>query len=110
VLRLAVGLVPVRFADDGRVWLESPPANLTPWPDAGLAAAALGLPPSALDPALPVESAGGRQLFVPLRERAQVEAARVELAAYAKLCTSGPKSLYSFAPGARHSAHPFTVP
>ena len=108
-LRLGVGLVPVRFADDGRVWLESPPANFMPFGDAELAAAALGLPESALDPALPVESAGGRQLFVPLRERAQVEAARVEPAAYAKLCATGPKSLYCFARGARDPRNHFTV-
>jgi len=110
VLRLGVGLVPVRFAEDGLVWLESPAANLTPFADAELAAAALGLPASALDPALPVESAGGRQLFVPLRERAQVEAARVESAAYAKLGARGaPTSLYCFAPGARNPRNQFTV-
>ena len=108
-LRLGVGVVPVRFAADGLVWLESPPADLTPFSDAELAAAALGLPSSALDPALPVESAGGRQLFVPLRDRAAVEGARVEPAAYAKLGASGPKSLYCFAPGARDPRNHFTV-
>lgn len=108
-LRLGVGVVPVRFAADGLAWLESPPADLTPFGDAELAAAALGLPPAALDPALPVESAGGRQLFVPLRDRARVEAARVEPAAYAKLCARGPKALYCFARGARDPRNQFSV-
>lgn len=109
-LRLGVGLVPVRFAADGLVWLESPPANLTPFGGPELAAAALGLAKDALDPALPVESAGGRQLFVPLRSRAELDRARVEPAAYAALGASGaPTSLYCFARGARDPRNHLSV-
>ena len=110
VLRLGVGLVPVRFADDGLVWLESPPARFAPLGSPELAAAALGLSASALHPSLPVEAAGDRQLFVPLRDRAQLDAARVEPAAYAKLGASGaPTSLYCFARGARDPRNHFSV-
>jgi trans-2,3-dihydro-3-hydroxyanthranilate isomerase len=112
VLRLGVGLVPVRFAADGVAWLESPPARFEPLPAPELAAAALGLPASALDPALPVEvqRTGANQLFVPLRDVAAVERARVEATQYEKLMASGaPGSLYVFARGARDPRNHFTV-
>ena len=110
VLRLGVGLVRVRFGDDGLVWLESPAAGLVPFPAPELAVAALGLPAAALHPTLPVESAGDRQLFVPLRDLARLEAAHVEPAAYAKLGASGaPSSLYCFARGTRDPGNHFSV-
>jgi trans-2,3-dihydro-3-hydroxyanthranilate isomerase len=111
-LRLQVGIVPVRFAPDGVVWLESPAARFEEIADRALVAAALGLPPSALDPALPVEAQriGPHQLFIPLRDRSAVEAARVDAAQLEKLIASGaPASLYPFAPGARDPANQYTV-
>jgi trans-2,3-dihydro-3-hydroxyanthranilate isomerase len=110
VLRLGVGLVRVRFGEDGLVWLESPPADLAPFAAPDLAVAALSLPVTALHPTLPVETAGNRQLFVPLRDRAELEAAQVEPSAYAKLGASGaPSSLYCFARGARDPRNHFSV-
>jgi len=110
VLRLGVGLVRVRFGDDGLVWLESPAAGLVPFPAPELAVAALGLPAAALHPTLPVESAGDRQLFVPLRDLSRLDAAYVEPAAYAKLGASGaPSSLYCFARGTRDPGNHFSV-
>src|SRR5262249_13853648 len=110
VLRLGVGLVPVRFAEDGLVWLESPPAGLGAFDRPGPAAPGLGLPARAPAAGRPVQAAGSRQLFVPLRDLAQVEAARVDSAAYAALGQSGaPKSLYCFARGARDPRNHFSV-
>src|SRR5262249_36445865 len=112
VLRLGVGPVPVRFAADGVAWLESPPARFEPLPEPERAAAALGPPSSALDPALPVEvqRTGSNQLFVPLRDVASVERARVEATHYENLRASGaPGSLYVFARGARDPRNHHTV-
>jgi len=112
VLRLGVGPVRVRFASDGLAWLESPPARFERFDDRASVAAALGLPESALDPALPIElqTHGPKQLFAPLRERAAVEAARVDAGAYDRLRAAGaPGSLYAFARGARAPRNHFTV-
>ncbi|HTO53865.1 MAG TPA: PhzF family phenazine biosynthesis protein [Myxococcota bacterium] len=111
-LRLQIGVVPVRFAPDGVVWLESPPARFEEFADRAGVAAALGLPPSVLDPALPIEAQriGPHQLFIPLRDRSAVEAARVDAAQLEKLVAAGaPASLYPFAPGAREPANHYTV-
>jgi len=112
VLRLGVGPVPVRFGADGVAWLESPPARFTGFPNRALAAAALGLIEGDLDPVLPVEvqNTGAKQLFVPLRDRAAVERARVDTGHYEKLAAEGaPSSLYVFARGARDPGNHFTV-
>jgi trans-2,3-dihydro-3-hydroxyanthranilate isomerase len=112
VLRLGVGLVPVRFAADGLVWLQAPPARFVPLPEPERAAATLGLPASALDPMLPVEvqTAGVPQLFVPLCDRGQLDAARIEPGAYAKSIASGaPESVYAFTRGARDPRNHFSV-
>ena len=112
VLRLGVGPVPVRFAADGVAWLESPPARFAALPGPERAAAAVGLPASALDPALPVEvqGTGAKQLFIPLCDVAAVERARVETSHYEKLMADGaPGSLYVFARGARDPRNHFTV-
>ncbi|HXX47629.1 MAG TPA: PhzF family phenazine biosynthesis protein, partial [Myxococcota bacterium] len=111
-LALGIGRVPVRFASDGLAWLESPRARFEPCSAREAAAAALGLPESALDPELPVEiqATGHHQLFVPLRERAALDAARIDAAAYDALgAGGGPRSLYAFARGARDPRNHFSV-
>jgi len=112
VLRLGVGPVRVRFADDGLAWLESPVARFEPFAARESVAAALGLQPAALDPALPIEVqvTGTRQLLAPLRDRAALESARVDPAAYERLVAAGgPHSLYVFARGARDPSNHFSV-
>jgi len=112
LLQLGIGAVRVRFEDGGLAWLESPAAHFEPWDDRAAVAAALGVPLAALDPALPVlvQTRGPRQLFAPLRDRAAVESARVDAAAYERLCAAGaPGSLYVFARGARAPENHFTV-
>jgi trans-2,3-dihydro-3-hydroxyanthranilate isomerase len=112
VLRLGVGPVRVRFAGDGLVWLESPPARFDPFAARESVAAALGLPQDALDPALPIEvqRTGANQLLVPLRDLAALRAARIEAGAYERLVAAGgPGSLYLFARGARDPRNHFSV-
>jgi trans-2,3-dihydro-3-hydroxyanthranilate isomerase len=112
VLRLGVGPVRVRFAEDGLAWLESPVARFEPFAARESVAAALGLPVAALDPVLPAELqvTGSRQLLVPLRDRAAVESARVDPGSYERLMASGgPHALYVFARGARDPRNHFTV-
>jgi trans-2,3-dihydro-3-hydroxyanthranilate isomerase len=112
VLRLGVGPVRVRFAADGIPWLESPIARFEEVPDRALAAAAIGLTESALDPRLPVEvqRTGANQLFIPLRDRSLLESARVDPTHYEKLrANGGPGSLYAFAPGAREAGNHWSV-
>jgi trans-2,3-dihydro-3-hydroxyanthranilate isomerase len=104
VLRLAVGLVHVRFAADGVVWLTTPRASFAPGPEPDAVAAAIGLPRSALHAQLPIEVAttGHHQLLVPLRDLAALRACAIESGAYQRLLASGaPGSLYPFALGAR---------
>jgi trans-2,3-dihydro-3-hydroxyanthranilate isomerase len=111
-LRLGIGLVPVRFADDGVAWLESPAARFEAFEKRELVAAALGLAVESLDPKLPIEiqRSGANQLFVPLRDRAALERAAVDSNAYRELRAAGaPGSLYPFAPGARDPRNHFSV-
>ncbi len=112
VLRLGIGLVPVKFADDGVAWLESPAARFEPYDDRELVAEALSLPVESLDPKLPIEiqKNGAQQLFAPLRDRAALEAARIDSNAYRALMATGVRgSLYPFAPGARDPRNHFSV-
>ena len=112
VLALGIGRVRVRFAADGLAWLESPRARFEEFAASDAAAAVLGLPVAALDPGLPVElqAAGHHQLFVPLRDRAALEAARIDAAAYDALRDGGgPDSVYAFARGARDPRNDFSV-
>jgi trans-2,3-dihydro-3-hydroxyanthranilate isomerase len=112
VLRLGVGPVPVRFANDGLAWLESPVARFEPFPKRELVSAALGLPLESLDPALPIEiqRTGSNQLFAPLRDVSAVAAARIEAGAYQRLMAAGgPHALYAFARGARDPRNHFSV-
>jgi trans-2,3-dihydro-3-hydroxyanthranilate isomerase len=111
-LRLGIGLVPVRFADDGVAWLESPVARFEPFEKRELVAAALGLEVESLDPKLPIEIQrnGANQLFVPLRDRSALERAAVDSNAYRALRAAGsPGSLYLFAQGARDPRNHFSV-
>ena len=104
VLRLGIGLVRVRFAADGLVWLTTPRATFGPAPDPVAVAAALGLPPEAVDARLPMEVAttGHHQLIVPLRDLSALRACRIDSGAYARLQEAGaPDSFYPFALGAR---------
>lgn len=112
VLRLGIGLVPVRFADDGVAWLESPVARFESYEKRELVAAALSLPLESLHPELPIEiqKNGAQQLFVPLRDRAALEAARIDSNAYRALMAEGVRgSLYPFAAGARDPRNHFSV-
>jgi len=112
VLRLGVGLVRVRFAADGIVWLTTPRAGFAPGPDPGAVAAALGLPRNALHAQLPLEVAttGHNQLLVPLRDVDALRACAIESGAYQKLLASGaPGSLYPFALGARDPQNQLSV-
>jgi trans-2,3-dihydro-3-hydroxyanthranilate isomerase len=112
LLRLGVGLVPVRFESDGVVWLTAPAARFEKLDRPERAAAALGLAPEVLHPSLPVETqvAGVRQLFVPLRDVHALERCRIDAAAYDALRASGgADSLYAFAAGARDPANDFSV-
>jgi trans-2,3-dihydro-3-hydroxyanthranilate isomerase len=99
-LRLGVGVVPVRFDDDGLVWLTTPSATFAPGPDRAAVAAALGLPVDALDARLPIEVAttGEPQVLVPLRDLAALGSCAIAHDAYRALRASGaPASLYVFA-------------
>jgi len=104
--------VRVRFADDGVAWLESPPARSEEFAERASAAAALGLPAAALDPALPLEvqRSGPVFLFVPLRDAEGVRSARIDPAGYERLRAAGaPGALYAFARGARNPRNHFSV-
>jgi len=112
VLRLGVGLVRVRFAPDGLVWLTTPRATFDKAPEPSLVAAVLGLPVDALDPRLPLEVAttGEHQLLVPLRDLAALRACRVDTAAYARASADGvPSCVYAFTREARDSRNHLSV-
>ncbi len=99
VLRLGVGLVRVRFAADGLVWLATPRATFGKAPEPSRVAAVLGLPVEALHSSLPLEVAttGAHQLLVPVRDLAALRACRVDTAAYARAGADGvPNCFYAF--------------
>jgi len=111
-LRLGVGLVQVRFAPDGLVWLTTPRATFGKAPEPSLVAAVLGLPVDALDPRLPLEVAttGEHQLLVPLRDLAALRACRVDTAAYARVSADGiPNCVYAFTREVRSPRNHFSV-
>lgn len=99
-LRFAVGVVPVRFAADGLVWLVTPRASFAPAPFAAAQVTrALGLTADALDPRWPIELAttGENQLLVPVRDLGALRRCAIDGAAYRQLRDSGaPASLYAF--------------
>jgi trans-2,3-dihydro-3-hydroxyanthranilate isomerase len=112
VLRLGIGLVQVRFAADGLVWLTTPRATFGVAPDPSAVAAALGLPVEALDSRLPLEVAttGEHQLLVPVRDLAALRACRVDSRAYQRLREAGaPASLYVFTRETRDPRSHFSV-
>jgi trans-2,3-dihydro-3-hydroxyanthranilate isomerase len=87
-LALGVGKVPVDFepaAGGGELaWLTAPPVALGTSESAERIAPIVGLAPADLDPALPVQriSAGPKFTIVPLRSRAALARARLDLARY----------------------------
>jgi trans-2,3-dihydro-3-hydroxyanthranilate isomerase len=112
VLRLGIGLVQVRFATDGLVWLTAPHATFGKAPDPNAVAAALGLPIEALDSRLPLEVAatGEPQLLVPVRDLATLRACRIDSDAYRCLRAAGaPASLYVFTREVRDPRNHFSV-
>ncbi len=112
VLRLGVGLVRVRFARDGLVWLTAPRATFAKAPEPRAVAAALSLPVDALHARLPLEIAttGHHQLLVPLRDTDALRACRIESGAYQRLRDAGaPGSIYPFALGARDPRNQVSV-
>ncbi len=112
-LRLGVGVVPVRFAADGLVWLVTPRASFAPAPFAAASvAAALGIASDGLDPHWPIELAttGENQLLVPVRDLAALRRCGIDGAAYRRLRDSGaPASLYAFTRETRDARNHLSV-
>lgn len=102
-LNLSVGPVPVSFetSDDGAevAWFLAPPVTPGPSCPAEAIAAALGLSPTDIDGAAPVQkySAGTSAMIVPLRSLDALRRARLDLAAFAPLAAAGfPPLTYLF--------------
>ena len=103
VLSENVGSVPVRVdvGDDPILWLTTPPISWLGEFARERCAAALSLTEEQLVPGVPCEqlTAGSPLIIIPLKDRAAVDAARLDGAAYARLideCTE-PTAIFFFA-------------
>ncbi|MBY0503950.1 MAG: PhzF family phenazine biosynthesis protein [Bryobacteraceae bacterium] len=91
-----VGAVPVRV-EDGLIWLQTPPITTGPTYAATDCAHALGLSmQDLLDFPPQLLSAGNPNLYIPLRSRAAVDRAAIDLAGLRRL-HSGPEAICVFA-------------
>lgn len=107
-LALGVGPVPVAFepADGGELaFLTAPPVTLGTRLSGEVVARVLGLSPSDLDPALPVQraKAGPGFAIVPLRRREALARVRFDVSAYLELAKEDASTgIYAFAREAEH--------
>ena len=94
-LRLALGQVRVDFERDSEAteltWFVAPPISLSAMVPTAPIAAALGLAPKDLEPALPVRQvcAGTSALLVAVRSADALRRARLDLASFAPLAAEG---------------------
>lgn len=102
-LNLQVGAIPVYFEPDGNgaetLWFDAPPIAAGLQCDSARMAAALGLATDDIDRRYPVQvmSAGTAAAIVPLRSRAALQRALLDLTAYAGLMAEGfPPLTYLF--------------
>jgi trans-2,3-dihydro-3-hydroxyanthranilate isomerase len=103
VLDERIGRVPIRLEraeNPFRAWFRTPPIAFKEIADRDACAAALGLDPTDLLPALPVQivSAGNPFLFVPLRDPSVVDRARLNAAAIARAIEPPATGVFVFAP------------
>lgn len=115
-LNLAVGRVDVTFeasaAGTEVAWFRAPPATLGAECPRDEMAAALGISPSDIAPATPVQqvSAGTAAMIVPLRGLDALRRSRLDLGAYAGLAAKGhPPLVYLFCPETRHPGHDYAA-
>lgn len=106
-LNLKVGQIPVRFSDDGFVWMRQKPPRFGHIYEPDEVAQVLNLPLDELDTRYPIQevSTGMPYIIVPLRTRAAVERASVNLPRLMELIEQGKRhlnadALYVFAPEA----------
>lgn len=104
VLEEKVGPVKVRVegAERPMIWLETPPIAKGPAFDRALCARTLGLSEEHLLDGVPCRflTAGNPTIFIPLRDAAAVDAARIDSAALRELVASQsePTCIFAFAP------------
>jgi trans-2,3-dihydro-3-hydroxyanthranilate isomerase len=111
-LNLAVGSVPVTFevAPDGQevAWFMAPPVVSGPTCEREPMAAALGIPPEAIDAGSPVQkmTAGVSAMVVPLRSLDALRRSRLDRAAYAPLAARGfPELTYLYCRETHHAGN-----